>query len=78
MGSFYFLLLATRKEVMEIKGRGLWGDALYVGNAHLDELVKSQKTPSPLTGISASLINWEVFGKIPIGIFDNRPAIYRR
>ena len=35
---------------MGIKGRGLWGNSLYVGNPHLDELVKSQKNASPLTG----------------------------
>jgi len=34
--------------------------------------------PSPARGISANLINGGVFEKIPIGIFDNRPAIYRR
>jgi hypothetical protein len=34
--------------------------------------------PSPIKGISGNLINGGVFEKIPIGIFDNRPAIYRR
>ena len=34
--------------------------------------------PSPLEGIGANLINGGVFEKIPIGIFDNKPAIYRR
>jgi len=37
-----------------------------------------QGKPSPIKGISANLINGGAFEKIPIGIFDNRPMIYRR
>jgi len=35
---------------MGIKGRGFWGDALYVGNAHLNELVKNPKHSLALDG----------------------------
>ena len=44
---------------------------------HSEECGKTRETLSP-RGISANLKNGGVFEEIPFGIFENRPAIYRR